>query len=202
MEVDERLLDCIVVGEGSHIQGIDMEVVHRSMVVEEGASILVGFVVVMDVDMGGDMVPVGFVVDMGGDMVPVGFVVDMGWDTVDMGMNWVVGMERNWMVVDMGKNWEGIHKGMDCIEMNDCNYYPFDNDDLVFPIFKSIGRAESSLGLLITASSILLFQNPNSMHPKFQIRFWRSQHDELGIRVNLSMIYHPQIDGQSDQFKQ
>lgn len=103
---EERFLDCIVVGEGSHIQGVGMEVVHRKMVVEEGTSIPVGFVVVMDVDMS---IPMEFVVVMDvGMSIPAGFVVvmhvDMGGDKVDMEMNLKVGIEGNWKVVDMGKN--------------------------------------------------------------------------------------------------
>lgn len=55
--------------------------------------------------------------------------IDDNLKEVDMEMNWEVGIEDNLQEVDMEQNWDGIHKGMEYIEMNDCNYYPFNNTD-------------------------------------------------------------------------
>lgn len=67
---------------------------------------------------------------------------------------------------------------MDCIEMNDYNYYPFNNADLLCSKFsKALGkrrRAESNLGFLITIN----LAEPNKLKKlksNKQTEFWNGE---------------------------
>lgn len=104
----------VVVGEGTHIPDMDKEEVNRERVVEEGTNTPAGRNVAA-----AELLAAVVVIDM-----------DMVGDIEDRELNLEVGIEENLKVVDMELNWDGNHMGKDYIETNDYNYSPFNKTDV------------------------------------------------------------------------
>nr|GFC82954.1 putative reverse transcriptase domain-containing protein [Tanacetum cinerariifolium] len=47
--------------------------------------------------------------------------------------------------------------------------------------------------------SIISNRDPSNRDPRFASNFWRSLHNALGTRLDMSTAYHPEIDGQSER---